>query len=95
MLSRQDAQRIDLSGLSYHVTEIFIIHIEQWRVNVSSNTIRTHDVPLRLFVIDFDGQPVANFKVWKYVEEVVPNHNRIFVARLQPATGGDDGVDQG
>ena len=68
VLIRQHPQGIDLSRCANQVAEIFIIHIQERRVDIAGDGIETHDVPLCFLAIDLDGQPVADLQVGEYVE---------------------------
>ena len=95
MLIRQHPQGIDLSRCANQVAEIFIIHIQERRIDVAGDGIETHNVPLCFLAIDLDGQPVADLQVGEYVEEVIADHDGILVTCLQPAPLRNDRIDQG
>src|SRR5690349_307459 len=94
MLVGQYSQRIDLSGCANQPAQVFIIYVQEWWADIAGNTINAHDVPLRLFLINLDCQPVANFQIGKDIEQVISDHNGVLITGCQPAPGGDDGVDQ-
>ena len=56
----EDAQGIDLPGCADQAAEIFIVDIQQRRTDIACDAVNANDMPLRLFAIDFDGQPVAD-----------------------------------
>src|SRR5574341_195768 len=88
-------QGIHLPGLVDQAADVLIVDVQQRRIDVPRDGIDSDDVPLCLFVIDLDLQPVADLQIRKDPQQMIADDNRILIAWREPTAGGDDRVDQG
>ena len=83
MLARKHAQGVNLTGVTGDMAEIFIVNVQQRRIDIADNRVDANNVPLCFFAVEVNGQPIAYFIVGEFDKQVIPDDHSIFVAVLE------------